>query len=100
MKTSIVLITALLLMPVLSMAQSTIITPRVQATIKDGGNWELTDTLANVTWYGQWITPGLMKVTGTDNSCFVIGENDTGMVQLNCTNLRQISILLSYANAS
>lgn len=95
-----IILFAALLAPVLALAQDTIITPRVEATIDNNGDWELTDSLSQISWHGQWITATLMKVTGTDSSCFVIGENETGMVQLDCTNLRQISILLSYNSSS
>ncbi|MEK9158355.1 MAG: hypothetical protein AAB638_04220 [Patescibacteria group bacterium] len=93
---SIILLLIALSVPIFALAQETIETERVQASIQNNGNWELTDTLTQVTWYGEWITENLMKVTGSDDSCFVIGENETGMVQLDCQDLKQISILLSY----
>ena len=87
-----------LLMPLFIHASESVSTNRVQASVQNNGNWELTDTFTNITWHGEWIANHLMKVTGSDNSCFVIGENQDGMVQLDCQNLKQISILLSYSN--
>ena len=72
-------------------------TNRVQASVQDNGNWKLTDTLTDITWHGEWIANHLMKVTGSDDSCFVIGENQEGMIQLDCQNLKEISILLFYS---
>ncbi len=85
-----------LLMPFFIHASESVNTGQVQATVQDGGNWELTDSAAQITWHGQWIANHLMKVTGSDNSCFIIGENQDGLVQLDCQNLTEISILLSY----
>ena len=85
-----------LLIPFFSLAAESVDTGRVQASVQDNGNWELTDSTTQITWHGEWIANHLMKVTGSDNSCFIIGENQDGMVQLNCQNLQEISILLSY----
>src|SRR3989344_3259444 len=85
-----------LLTPIFIHASESLSTDRVQAKIEDNGNWELTDLVTQVTWHGEWITNHLMKVTGSDNSCFVIGENQDGIAQLDCHNLKEISILLSY----
>jgi hypothetical protein len=84
--------------PLFLYANESVDTGRMQASVKNNGNWELTDSATHVTWYGEWIAPRLMKVTGSDNSCFVVGENEIGMVQLDCRDLTQISILLSYQN--
>ena len=85
-----------LLTPFIIHASETVNTGRVQASVQDNGNWDLTDSVTHITWHGEWIAGHLMKVTGSDNSCFVIGENQDGMVQLDCQNLKEISILLSY----
>lgn len=87
----------ILLIPPLALASETMGNERVLATIEDSGNWQLTDNKVNVTWKGQWINKHLMKVTGSDNSCFILGENENGLVQLDCQDLREISILLSYS---
>ena len=92
----IILIFLALMAPIRVFGQESMRTERVEASIQDNGNWDLTDLLTGITWHGQWISDRLMKVTGSDDSCFVIGENEHGMVQLNCQNLKEISILLVY----
>lgn len=86
----------LILSPFFVLGRESVETERVQASVEENGNWELTDLVANITWQGQWISPVLMKVSGSDGSCFILGENENGLVQLNCHDLKQISILLSY----
>src|SRR5690348_16561064 len=93
---SIISMLALLSLPVFVLAEENIQADRMQALIQDNGSWQLTDTLTQITWRGEWITSNLMKVSGSDNSFFVIGEKETGMVQLDCQNLKEISILLAY----
>ncbi len=97
---SILLLLTAIFLPVFTMGQESLRTDRVQATFQNNGGWELTDTLTGITWYGQWISESLMKVSGTDNLCFVIGKNESGMIQLNCRDLTQISILLAYKGDS
>lgn len=70
---------------------------RVNATIEDNGNWQLTDNKVGITWHGAWQSGNMMKVVGSDGSCFILGENEDGMVQLDCKNLKEISILLYYS---
>ena len=92
----IVLILVVLLVPSFAFAQESLATDRLQASFEDNGNWQLTDNQVNITWHGEWITKDLMRVTGSDNSCFIIGQNQDGMVQLDCQNLKEISILFSH----
>jgi hypothetical protein len=94
--THIILILSVLLTPTLALGNESIATDRLQISIEDNGNWQLTDNLVNITWHGEWITEQLMRVTGSDNSCFIISENQDEMVQLDCQNLKEISILLAY----
>lgn len=91
------LVLAPILMPFAVSAKETLASHRVKATIEDNGNWQLTDNEAGVTWHGEWQHGRMMKVVGSDNSCFIIGENRDGVVQLDCKDLKQISILLSYS---
>ncbi len=76
-------------------AQESLHTERLDISFQDNGNWTLTDRLVGITWHGEWINNQLMRVTGSDNTCFVIGENSHGMVQLDCENLKEISVLLA-----
>jgi len=92
----IILILFTLLSPNLVFGNESIATDRLQISIENDGNWQLTDNLTDITWRGEWITGHLMKVTGSDNSCFFIGENQNGMVQFDCQNLKEVSVLLAY----
>ena len=92
----IILILVILSTPIFVFAKESLTTGRLQMTFEDNGNWQLTDNQVNITWHGQWIYNNLMKVTGSDDSCFIIGENRDGMVQIDCQNLTEISVLLSY----
>lgn len=85
-----------LLAPRLVFGADSLKTDRIEATFEANGNWHLTDLEINVTWRGVWITEDLMKVTGTDNSCFILGQNENGMVEIDCNNLKELSILLSF----
>ncbi len=91
------LVFATIFVPFAVSARETLASDRVKATIEDNGNWELTDTKVGVTWRGEWQQGRMMKVVGSDNSCFILGENKDGMVQLDCKDLKQISILLFYS---
>src|SRR5258708_11192486 len=91
-----ILILLAIFTPVLALARESLTTDRFQAFVEDTGNWQLTDNGAHITWQGQWLPGHLMKVTGSDDSCFIIGENADGMIQLDCRDLTQVSVLLSY----
>ncbi|MBA3732842.1 hypothetical protein H0W91_00515 [Patescibacteria group bacterium] len=73
---------------------------KVSASIEDNGNWQLTDLQSHVTWHGEWLFGHMMKVSGSDDSCFILGENEKGLVQLDCTNLKEISILIYYEHSN
>lgn len=93
----IILLLLVMALPQLSFASQTMGNIQVEATIEDSGNWQLTDNKVGTTWTGQWINKNLMKVTGSDDSCFILGQNENGLVQLDCQNLKEISILLYYS---
>lgn len=95
--TYIILLLLIVAVPQLSFARQTMGNTQVEATIEDSGNWELTDNKVGITWTGQWINKKLMKVTGSDDSCFILGQNESGLVQLDCQSLKEISILLYYS---
>lgn len=74
--------------------QESLHTEQLEFSLEENGNWTLTDLISKETWRGEWIDIFTMKVTGSDNSCFLITENEHGMVQLDCENMTEISILI------
>lgn len=92
----ITLILLVFLAPVSIFGQESLVTDRLQMTIEDNGNWQLTDLQVNITWRGEWIAERLMKVTGSDNSCFIMSEDQEGLMKLDCQNLEKIDTFLSY----
>ena len=96
MKTAI--ITAMILAlgaPTGALALESVAKERIQFSIEDNGNWRLTDSEVDIAWEGEWITPDLMKVTGSDGSCFILVEKEGDMVSLDCSDFTAISILFS-----
>lgn len=91
----IIVFTVALWSPFLAFAQESLVTNRLEMSFEEGGNWALTDIQAQITWRGQWISDRLMKVEGTDNSCFIVSEEQGDMVQIDCKNSKKISMLLA-----
>ena len=87
---------AFLLAPGSAWAHEALAAGRIQATFEDSGAWEMTDTAVGTTWRGEWLSPALMKVSGTDGSCFILTEYESGLAQLACGDLRKLSILVSH----
>ena len=93
---SIILLLAILVIPTFAFGNQIVQNERITATVLESGNWQLTDLKVNTTWKGVWLSGHLMKVVGSDGSCFIMGENEHGLVQLDCHDLKQLSILFSY----
>ncbi len=76
-------------------AVETVATERIQFFIEESGNWSLADIETGISWRGEWLTADLMKVSGTDGSCFILTEREGDIVELDCANLTQISVFFS-----
>lgn len=94
----IAIFTVALWTPLSAFAQESLITNRLEMSFEEGGNWQLTDIQAQITWRGQWISDRLMKVEGTDNSCFIVSEEQGDMIQTDCKDVTKISMLISGAS--
>ncbi len=91
----ILLVILALTFPVGAFAAQSVITERVQFSIEEDGSWFLADLEAGIFWQGTWITPELMKVSGTDDTCYLLAEKGENMLQFGCPDLTQLSILFS-----
>lgn len=99
MKTTIILgIIFTLATPAVVFATESVVTVRVQFSIEESGDWSLSETDSGLAWKGEWFTPDILKVSGTDGSCFMVTERDGNTIQLDCSDLKEISILLSSSN--
>ncbi|MFZ2500526.1 MAG: hypothetical protein WAW90_00890 [Minisyncoccia bacterium] len=89
-----------LLAPAGAHAQESLHTERLDASFQDNGDWALTDAFVGITWHGHWINDRLMRVTGSDGSCFILTEHASDMAQLSCEDLTEVSILLTNQSKS
>ena len=80
MKTSIILIIILFLLwllMIVSLAQETYqVSDNISFTILENGDWEV--MAYGIGYLFHWLTPDLMKVEGSDNSCWYVFQREDG----------------------
>lgn len=94
----IILAGTIILFTSVALASESYRSDKVYFAFNDNGDWELYDSVNDISYIGEW-HGSLMKVTGSDGTCYWLAETSEGLEQSGC-DLKSVSILIYKISAT